>query len=62
VRAEEDTGVLGLAAGTDRDNLSQQRALAYFIGIRQTNNQYENPIKASMNRAANQFNMLNSPC
>jgi hypothetical protein len=32
----------------------------YFIGTRQTKNQYENAIKPTMNRAENQFNRINS--
>jgi hypothetical protein len=40
----------------------RNRRLPYFIGTRQTKNQYEKAIKPSMNRTEHQFNRINSTC
>src|ERR1019366_9156448 len=57
-KTQQQATLAGPAVGYDRNNVR----LPYFIGIRQTKSQYENPIKPSINRTENQFNALSSAC
>jgi hypothetical protein len=53
---EGHTSTAEPAAGSDRNNARW----SYFIGTRQTKNQYEKAIKPSMNKTENQFSTVNS--